>query len=106
MHAARTTSSTSRRAHRDLRNSRDVRGDRPHHDRARIRRPAAWGVDGGARHRDLAHDDFVAAELDRAIGPERGLRDPTDVGDRQLEARPDGGIEALDGSVELIWLDS
>ena len=77
----------------DLLDARGARGDRAHHDRGRIRVPAAGRVDRGAADRDLAQLDRLALGERRPCGrrraPPRRRRARWRSRPRGPRARPD-----------------
>ena len=93
---------TGRSAHGHVGYPGDARGDHAHHDRARVRRPAAGHVDPGTPHRDLPQQHLVPVEVDDGeLVSQPRTRNRADVVDRALEPGPDIRIQPLEGGIQV-----
>ena len=85
----------------DLLDARGARGDRAHHDRGRVRVPAAGRVDRGPAHGDLAQRDRLAlGQRDRAVVVEARLGHGAHVGDRDLQPGAHVGVEPVERDLQ------
>ena len=90
------------RADDDLVDAGRLRGDRAHHDAARVGRAAAGHVHRRAPDGHLAQpDDLPLRQRDVHVGRETGARDRADVLDRKLERGPHGRVQRRERRLEL-----